>query len=113
MGAEGGAKTKESHSKSFNAQWQGVAFKEELTPLSHIFSFDPLNNLQGQSYYYSSHFRGQKLQISVCEVSSIAVLSPINTVPGLYWQVEEDPAREWEMAPQCLTGNKRVSDSLF
>lgn len=77
MGAEGGAKTKENHSKSFNAQWQGVAFKEELTPLSHIFSFDPLNNLQGQSYYYSSHFRGQKLQISVCEVSSIAVLNPI------------------------------------
>lgn len=91
----------------------GAAFKEKLTTtLSHIFSFDPLNNLQGQSYYYSSHFAGQKLQMSVCRVSSIAVPSPINSAPGLYWQVKEDPVRG-EMVPQCPTCNKTARDPPF
>lgn len=91
----------------------GAAFEKELTtPLSHIFSFNLLNNLQGQSYYHSSHFAGQKLGVCVWSVSYSSPQSGQHC-PGLYWQVETDPVREGEMAPQCPTCNKTASDPPF
>lgn len=44
----------------------GAAFKEKLTtPLSHIFSFDPLNNLQGQLLLFFPLCRSETTDVCV------------------------------------------------